>query len=62
MTKQECLEIVLALTKFDMYLDGAMLKIQTNHQALVWLKNLKNPAGCLEPWSFLLAWYNYLTD
>lgn len=58
-TERECLAIVFALKKFDMYLDGARFEIQTDHQALSWLKKLPNPAGRLARWSLLLDRYHY---
>lgn len=37
--EQECLAIFFALKMFDTYLNEATFTIQTDHQALVWLKN-----------------------
>ena len=58
-TEKECLAIIFALKKFDMYLDGATFTIQTDHQALTWLKNLKNPAGRLARLALTLQGYNF---
>lgn len=42
-TEQKCLAIVFALKKFNLYLNEATFTIQTDHQALAWFKNLRNP-------------------
>lgn len=43
-TQKECLAIIFALRKFDIFLDGAEFMIQTGHQALYLLKLLHNQA------------------
>lgn len=58
-TNQECLAIFCALKKFDMYLDEATFTIQTDHQAIAWFKNLKNPDERLALRALSLAWYSY---
>ncbi|XP_077551039.1 uncharacterized protein LOC144164389 [Haemaphysalis longicornis] len=61
-TEKECLAIVFALKKFDMFLDGACFTIQTDHQALSWLQRLQNPAGRLARWALALQRYDYSID
>lgn len=53
---------MFGLRKFDMYLDmfDMYLTIQTDHQALTWLKNHKNPAGRLARWAFTLQGHDFL--
>ncbi|KAM7309043.1 uncharacterized protein ISCGN_012674 [Ixodes scapularis] len=57
--ERECLAIVYALKRFDMYLDGATFQIQCDHLALSWLKRLQNPAGRLARWALMLQRYDY---
>lgn len=57
--ERECLAIIHALKRFDMYLDGATFEIQSDHLALSWLRGLKNPAGRLARWALTLQQYDY---
>ena len=57
--ERECLAIIHALKRFDMYLDGATFQIQSDHLALSWLRGLKNPAGRLARWALTLQQYDY---
>ncbi|UYV72886.1 hypothetical protein LAZ67_10001072, partial [Cordylochernes scorpioides] len=55
----ECLAIVESVDKFRIYLTGIKFTIYTDHQALQWLKTIKNPSGRLFRWSLTLSTYNY---
>ncbi|UYV82485.1 hypothetical protein LAZ67_21002448 [Cordylochernes scorpioides] len=55
----ECLAIVESVNKFRIYLTGIKFTIYTDHQALQWLKTIKNPSGRLFRWSLRLSTYNY---
>ncbi|UYV64407.1 K02A2.6-like [Cordylochernes scorpioides] len=55
----ECLAIVESVDKFRIYLTGIKFTIYTDHQALQWLKTIKNPLGRLFRWSLRLSTYNY---
>ncbi|GFX99417.1 transposon Tf2-9 polyprotein [Trichonephila clavipes] len=50
-TELECLAIIDSLEKFHCYLHGSHFTVHTDHNALVWLKNFKNPTGRLFRWS-----------
>lgn len=56
------LAIVWAAKRFRQYLLGTKFKILTDHQALKWLFNCKDPSSCLLRWRLRLEEYNYEID
>ena len=49
-TRKELLAVVTFLQHFRQYLIGAMFTIRTDHSALTWLQNFKQPEGQLTRW------------
>lgn len=58
-TRRELLAIVFAVKHFHHYLYGTHFTVRTDHGALNWLKNFKNPEGQLARWLEVLGTYNY---
>ncbi|UYV77655.1 hypothetical protein LAZ67_15001827 [Cordylochernes scorpioides] len=55
----ECLAIIESIEYFRVYLLGRHFTIDSDHQALVYLKNIKNPSGRLFRWSLRLSPYTF---
>ena len=58
-TRRELLAIVKAVKHFHHYLYGVHFIVRTDHGALNWLKNFKNPEGQLARWLEVLGTYKY---
>ena len=58
-TERETLAIVWACNKFRGYIDGAEVKLLTDHQPLKWLLTLKSPTGRLARWGLQLQQFNF---
>lgn len=59
-TRRELLAIVLAVKHFHHYLYGTKFMVRTDHGALNWLQNFKNPEGQLARWLEILGTYNFI--
>lgn len=58
-TELECLAIIFAVEKFRCFVEGTQFTVITDHGALVWLQNFKNPTGRLARWICRLSQYNF---
>ena len=58
-TRRELLAIVESVRHFHQYLYGSKFTIRSDHSALQWLQNLKDPEGQLARWLARLGQYDY---
>ena len=57
--EKEFLAIVWAIKYFRFYLYGRKFTIETDHKAIIWLNNLKEPNMKLQRWKIQLNDYNF---
>ena len=57
--EKECLAIIWAIEKFKHYLFGKEFILQTDHQPLIYLRNMKNKNGKLMRWALFLQSYTF---
>jgi hypothetical protein len=58
-TERECLAIIWGIDQFKPYLYGNRFIVETDHKALQWLMDQKEPQGRLARWTMSLQQYNF---
>lgn len=61
-TRRELLAVVASVKHFHPYLYGRNFLIRSDHGALRWLNNFKNPEGQLARWLEILAAYDFTIE
>ena len=61
-TEKECLGIIFRISKFEKYLYGRRLTLQTDHQPLAYLAQARVHNGRLMRWSLFLKQYQMVTQ
>ena len=59
LTRRELLAVVSSIKHFHHYLYGKDFVVRTDHGALTWLLNFKNPEGQVARWLEVLQTYNF---
>jgi hypothetical protein len=57
--EKECLAIVWALKNFHQYLFGVQFTIETDHQPLRWLQQMRNANNRLTRWALAIQPYHF---
>ena len=61
-TRRELLAVVQSIKHFHHYLYGQTFKVRTDHGALRWLLNFKNPEGQIARWLESLSSYQFVIE
>ena len=58
-TEKECLAVIYAIKSYHIYLSGRKFRIITDHIALKWLMNIKEPTSRLARWAIYIQEYDF---
>lgn len=58
-TEQECLAVIVGIETYKHYLSHNKFTVNTDHKALQWLNNIKDPTGRLGRWAMRLQGVNF---
>ena len=58
-SEKECLAVLWAIKHFRIYIYGKRFTVVTDHSALTWLINIKEPTGRLARWSIYLQAFQF---
>ncbi|CAB0038053.1 unnamed protein product [Trichogramma brassicae] len=61
-TEKECLAVLWSIRKFRPYIEGYRFVVITDHSALKWLRNLKDPTGCLVQWALEMQQWDFVIE
>ena len=61
-TRKELLAVVKAIEHFNYYLYGTKFRVRTDHSALQWLMNFREPQGQVARWLEKLQIYDYVVE
>ena len=53
-SEKECLAVIYAIKQFRVYVHGTTFKLITDHSALTWLLNIRDPTGRLARWALYI--------
>ena len=58
-SEKECLAVIWSIEEFRGFIEYTSFTIESDHKALQWLMNIKEPSGRLARWFMVLQSYNF---